>query len=226
MSRLEAQMIMPIRTLMTAEMGLDFAAQEVTAGYGIADLVGTAFDEENCLQRERMSLSIALDHYYLIAVLTTLHRSKRTSLQYVLERVDISESTLRKLILPKLTHLGLIERYRDGYIRLFADIPSPVQRIVSVEAKQTRWREAIIQARRYTFFSDQTYIAIWSDALHRVDRALLYRHRLGLISVTPEIAEIVIEAPSRRPRRCEMHRYCAEMLYGKMLAQTALSPIL
>ncbi len=101
----------------------------------------------------------------------------------------------------------------DGYVRLLTVPPQPTKNIVAVEAKQTKWREAILQARRYTFFANQTYIAVWFDTVDRVDRRLLYRHRLGLIGVGTDNAEVILKAPKRIPRQPKMNRYCSEFLY-------------
>jgi hypothetical protein len=96
---------------------------------------------------------------------------------------------------------------------LLKNPPSPTREIVAVELKQRRWREAILQARRYTFFADRTYVAIWNGAVELVDRRLLYRFRLGLIGVEGDRAQVLIEAPRRKPRQEKMNRYCAEFLY-------------
>jgi hypothetical protein len=96
-----------------------------------------------------------LDHHHVVQVLLALRSDRRTSLPYILRRVPLSESTLRTRVLPHLHRLGLIER-EDGYVRLIFTPPKPAKRVVAVEAKQTRWREAILQARRYTFFANQT----------------------------------------------------------------------
>jgi hypothetical protein len=75
-----------------------------------------------------------------------------------------------------------------------------------------------LQARRYTFFANQTYVAVWSKTAPRVDKALLYRHRIGLISVKVSgECSILIEAPSINPRAANMNRLCAEFLYRQAL---------
>lgn len=218
MSQLEAHMIEPIRQFMYQEMCMDITAQEFSAGYGFADLVGAALCEQGCQTRKEMGLEVPLDHHHIIQVLQTLRTKRRTSLTYLLQRVAISESTLRKKVLPQMAKLKLIIRDDDEHIRLIAVPPKPARHVIAIEAKQTKWRDAILQARRYTFFANQTYVAVWSRTAPRVDRALLYRHRIGLISVEPS-GECVnlIEAPKMNPRAANMNRLCAEFLYRRAL---------
>lgn len=217
MPSFESQMIEPVCELMQRELKIDVAMQEFSAGYGYADIVGAKLCTTSCRKRERMGLALPLDQVHIIRVLLSLRSNRRTSLSYLLSRISISEATLRKKILPDMVRLGLIEKDEE-YVRLRAFPPNPTKGVIAVEAKQTKWREAILQARRYTFFAEQTYIAVWYDTALRIDKHLLYRHRIGLIAVDVDYAEILIPAPIRTPREKGMHRLCSEVLYGKALS--------
>ena len=222
MRQLERHMIEPIRYLMFRDMNLDVVDQEFSAGYGVADLIGAVLCQTSCQKRKDLGIEKAFDHRLLVNVLMILRAGKRTSLAYILNKVAISESTLRQKILPVLAQFGLIKKDADGYIRVLFQPPNPAKRIVAIEAKQTKWREAILQARRYTFFANQTYIAVWNGTARLVDKSMLYRHRLGLIGVERNVAEILIEAPLRNPREAKMSRLCAEHLYGRVLNKNDL----
>ncbi len=212
-------MIGPIRSLMRERMGLHIQAQEYQSGYGIADLVGAEMSHERCQSREHIGLTEPLDPA-LLAVLHVLRTNTRTSLARLLGQCPVAESSLRNRILPRLSALGLIRRYPDGYVELLVSIPMPTRRIVAIEAKQTRWRQAILQARRYTFFANQSYIAVWNGTAQLVDRSMLYRHRLGLIGVDLDGAQVITEAPDIKPRSVHMNWRCAEFLYGRLLDAT------
>lgn len=223
MTSQEADMIEPIRRFMLDHLRMNITAQEFSAGYGIADLVAAELCDEGCDRRRAQGLEVALDHYYTVQVLLALHSDRRTSLPYILRRVALSESTLRTKVLPQLDKLGLIER-EDGYVRLVFTPPKPAKNVIAVEAKQTRWRDAILQARRYTFFADQTYVAVWAKTAARVDKALLYRHRVGLVAVEPSgDCSIVAVAPKVKPREINMNRFCAEFLYGLALRSRSVA---
>ena len=216
MTRKEAQMIAPIRQLLYQKMFIDITELEFSVGYGIADVVGAKLCSKNCAQRENLGLAVAFDHVHVAEVLIALYANKWTSFKDLTRKISFSESTLRKKVLPKLVKLQIIERINDSF-RLGIHLPKPTQNLIAVEAKQIKWKEAILQARRYSFFADETYIAVWSETVKRVDRALLYRHRLGLISVESNFAEVIVEAPKRKPREPKFNLYSAEFFYGKHL---------
>jgi hypothetical protein len=148
--------------------------------------------------------------------LLLLRQNRWSSFTSLAKKVPFSETTLRSKILPKLSKLKIIEKNKDSF-RLSISLPIPTQNLIAIEAKQTRWKEAVLQARRYTFFANQTYIAVWSDTIKSVDRNFLYKHRIGLISVEEDFAEIVVNAPNRKPREPRLNMYCAEFLYGLAL---------
>jgi hypothetical protein len=209
----EVHMVEPVRLLMQTAMGLDVIVEEFSAGYGIADLVGAKFCARSREVRRRAQAHTPIDHHHWVEVLLALRRNERVSFDSLQRRITFSDATLRRTVLPEMTSLGLVERDKDGYICLLKNPPSPAREIVAVELKQKRWREAILQARRYTYFADRTYIAVWNGTVELVDRSLLYRFRLGLIGVERDRAQVLIQAPRRKPRQEKMNRYCAEFLY-------------
>lgn len=212
----EAHMVEPVRLLMQARMGLDVIVAEFSAGYGTADLVGAKFCTRSREVRRREQAQTPIDHHHWVEVLLAFNSSERMSFDSLQRRVTFSASTLRHKVLPEMASIGLVERDAEGYVCLLKNPPSPTREIVAVELKQKRWREAILQARRYTFFADRTYVAVWNGSVRLVDRRLLYRFRLGLIGVEGDNAQVVIEAPRRKPRQERMSRYCAEFLYRNL----------
>jgi hypothetical protein len=209
----EAHMVEPVRLLMQSGMGLDVIVAEFSAGYGKADLVGAKLCAKSRELRRRERAQTPIDHHHWVEVLLALKCGERMPFDSLQRRVTFSDSTLRHKVLPEMASIGLVERDQEGYVCLLKNPPSPTREIVAVELKQRRWREAILQARRYTFFADRTYVAIWNGAVELVDRRLLYRFRLGLIGVEGDRAQVLIEAPRRKPRQEKMNRYCAEFLY-------------
>ncbi len=205
-------------------MGLNVIAEEFSAGYGRADLVGAAICKQNW-RRRSVGIESPLDYEPLLEVLLLLTSGTRHSLRFLLNRVSFSENILMKKVLPQMETMGIITIDYHGYVRLLKLPPQTTKNIVAVEAKQTKWQEAILQARRYTFFADQTFIAVWNGTASRVDRRFLYRHRIGLIGVEGDCAEIILNAPKRNPRQPKMHRYCSEFLYRKALDEIGSASI-
>lgn len=216
MNRNESQMIDPIRELLFDKMSVDISRREFSAGYGIADIVGAKMCNESCNRREDLGLAVAFDHLTFASVLLILSKTRWTPFAAIAKRVSISETTLQRKILPKLCKLKLTEKFENSY-RLCFELPKPTQKLIAVEAKQKYWRQAILQARRYAFFAEETYIAIWAENIRLVDRSLLYRHRLGLIAVESDNAMVVVQAPLRRPRQPQLNFYSSEFFYGLAL---------
>lgn len=67
------------------------------------------------------------------------------------------------------------------------------QSIVMVEAKISKWRKAINQARPCLLGADEVYIAMPSIYAHRVDQDILQDHGIGLIVVGDSV-EIRLES--------------------------------
>lgn len=213
LQRLEAQMIPSIFALMQTQMGLNVVTPEFSAGYGRADLIGAKLSSQSIHKRSSLGIDYPLDRFYYIELLLALKSGIRRSMDFILSKVSYAESTLRNKVIPSLVRLGIIKRYPDDYYQLIQPLVSPTEYIVAVEAKQTLWKKAIVQARRYSYFANQSYIAVWDEIVPRVDRGFLYQARVGLISVTAEKAEVVVEAPTQTPRSASMNMFCAEHVY-------------
>lgn len=68
---------------------------------------------------------------------------------------------------------------------------------VAIELKLQKWSRAIEQALLYQLCSDIVYIAMPSDAVHRVDVTALKTHGLGLIAVQKHrCREVISPQPS------------------------------
>lgn len=100
----------------------------------------------------------------------------------------------------RLVKLGLMSE-RSGGIRVPANtLPTGVH-VVAVEAKLTRWREAISQARDYLTFANEAYIAMPANVIARNARALAACAEVGVgvIAVDEVDARIVLHAQMHRP---------------------------
>ena len=76
------------------------------------------------------------------------------------------------------------------------------ERSTAVELKVDDWRTALWQASIDLQIAHRAYVALWHEYAHRAERNadLLRRYGVGLISVGPKSARIVIESAGR-PRR-------------------------
>jgi len=67
-------------------------------------------------------------------------------------------------------------------------------RVVAIELKIRDWRKALQQAVVAQLVADEVYIAIWHRHTTSVDRSLLAKTGVGLISVDGLTAEILVSA--------------------------------
>lgn len=215
--RVESRMIAPIRGAIASRHCLDVWLQEYRSGYGIADLVGMAVSGASCTERARGGQDPPLEDPRLMEVLLRIPPGRGLSFEGLARRVALAPSSLQHRVLRPLIKRGLVVKKGDRYF-VCGHLPNPAEEIVAVEAKINRWSDAVLQARRYTLFAHRSYIAVPLRVLPRIDRFLLYRHRIGLIGVEAACAQVVIEAPRIRPRDLCAHRTCAESLYSEALA--------
>ena len=80
-------------------------------------------------------------------------------------------------------------------------------RIIAIEAKIKNWREAVKQARTCLFFTDEVFIAMPKEFVHRVDLEILENYGIGLISV----GENIIVEFGNKPSACK-HKYHFEWM--------------
>lgn len=139
------------------------------------------------------------------AVLAELLKRKQTRPSEVSRRLYAREGAVGKAI-NKLAAHGLLTLHKNGTVSARRQALLPVIKIVSVEAKLIRWKEAVQQARQYLAFSDSAYVAlpeVLSDG-HRI-RVACSRAGVGLISVGPNNSEVVLK-PRKRHRKYSPER--------------------
>lgn len=69
-----------------------------------------------------------------------------------------------------------------------------------IEAKSRDWPRAIQQAMLNLTAVDYSYVALWSETAHLVDRGILAEHGLGLIAVGTRWGDVEVLV---KPRRSE-----------------------
>ena len=126
---------------------------------------------------------------WIVGELMTMGALAETTLTY---RLFTREETTRAA-LAKLEKIGVVRRTEEATYVLTTDISTRFE-IVSVEAKLTKWREAIEQAKAYLRFSDETFIALPASVIDRntkiYDRCA--SEGVGLLAVTKTAIRVVL----------------------------------
>lgn len=99
--------------------------------------------------------------------------------------------------LQRLVRFGIVHRAGVDSFCLATDFIPNCAEVVAVEAKLTRWREAVDQATSYLRFANRAYVALPVDRIERnADLLATCRtRRLGLIAVGDVSADVVRAAP-------------------------------
>lgn len=172
----EADLVTKIEKILKEKFKTDLTFREVSAGYGIADLVFAPSEMSGIINREPIT------HFGTLKFFLEMSR-KRYSLEDLYTLVPhLPRSNARKSI-NFLLHNGYLLKEADGkYIK--SDILSKdesIQKIIAIEAKLTDYKNGIIQAKRYQYFADQSYLAILKTASKHIDTQALQNSGIGLI---------------------------------------------
>ncbi len=103
--------------------------------------------------------------------------------------------------LGRLVKGGVVRKRSSGGFALSKDAFQDAH-VIAIEAKLTRWTEAVAQARTYTSFADQAYVAlpervaVGREPLARECR----RSGLGLIAVGRRDVCVLLRARTRAPK--------------------------
>ncbi len=111
-------------------------------------------------------------------------------------------------ITPRLRALerrGVIEQPSDGVWVVRRKTILKRTRVVAVEAKLSRWRDAVQQAVSYLAFANQSYVALPRAIAERNDalREACWKGRVGLALVEPRRVTLALIAPTHHPRTAD-----------------------
>ncbi|MEP2445818.1 MAG: hypothetical protein ABJI69_01215 [Balneola sp.] len=153
---------------------------EVSLGYGIADLVVSNFSYSKCRWGANKSLLNSND----INIYSIVEKEEGIDFIKIIELTRQSNSTIRKSI-TKLVEYEYILKKNDCY---FINNPYQVsfESLYAIEAKLRNWKRALKQAYRYKWFADYSYVVL--DYYH-INKALeeldaFKKYNVGLASVS------------------------------------------
>lgn len=135
--------------------------------------------------------------YFEAAILAALLERGVAAVDELAERLYSDTAAIQSRA-DRLARLGLIDVDDDGMLRPSGPAPLGDVRIIAIEAKLARWREAVAQATRYRTFANQSYVAL---PMPLVERSTAILHEclhagIGVLAVIPDGTVMVIqEAP-------------------------------
>ena len=153
---------------------------EFESGHGIADIV--IFGTRELFEKQAVEFAKIPPRYAVIFGRELL--PKKFLAQQFAELTGAGiEASVR--VLNMLVKQGLLTRLKNGMYEGLDSVSSPIDTVVSIEAKLRDWRRALRQAYRYREFSNQSWVLM--DA-YRVSPALaqiqqFIRSGVGLASI-------------------------------------------
>ena len=173
---------------------------EVTIRDRVADLVLVHASLPPATKPSRVS-------YFEAAILALLLERGASTVETVAAELFADSSSIQ-IRVSKLAKLGFVDidgrRVRPTEKRVTKDL-----RVIAIEAKLTRWREAIGQAASNSVFANESYIAMPSSVFHK-SGAVLSACRsagVGALAVEPDKSIIVVlDAPAHEPQSPEWLR--------------------
>jgi hypothetical protein len=144
--------------------------------------------------------------YFDCALLATTLKSGTVSAAHLAASTYSAPEQIGRRVL-RLVKLGLMSRCSDGLRVPAKTVPSGTH-VVAVEAKLTRWKDALAQARDYLRFANEAYIAMPASVIGRNATALAAcaDAGIGVIAVDEVDARVVLRAKTHRPYSAEWVR--------------------
>ncbi len=174
--------------------------REVTVRQRIADLILVHASSEPDSKPARVT-------YFEAAILSFLLDRGSTTVQVIADALYSNSPSIESRT-ARLARLGLVELSDDQVRATGRHLPGDV-RIVAIEAKLTRWREAIDQASSNRVFANQSYIAMPRDIFARSERICAVCREAGVGALSVEAGgamAVVTPAPQIAPHSPEWVR--------------------
>lgn len=202
--------------------GVAWMAHQLVCAWAAAGLTVGAGDPDLLLVRHRPDLGFLDDATDIhLRLMTCIRQTPGLTLQDLESRMRVPSRQIAQ-IAEDLKSRGVLDQHANGYA-LSMEWRDPLQEVIAVEAKISKWREAAQQAVRNTIFAHQSYIALpLKLAIRIAEDPLLSLYRIGLLGVgTDGSVTTVKEAPKLTPSVWYYHYYVANVI-----ARTTLEPTL
>ena len=158
-------------------------------------------------------------------VVASFLRFRRLTMEVLAQRLYARpERTERAL--TALLRRQIVRRTSETSYELCREWLPANAEVVAIEAKLTRWREAVDQASAYLRFADRAYVALPLETAERThDLLAVCRSRgLGLLGVAPHGVQLIRRAPRRRARSPEWVWVLGRALAGAPLTASTHAP--
>ncbi len=205
MFRYEKEMIPVLREHLSEKYKTENFIEEFNSGNGIADLVFT-------IEKIKDNQKHLLDYELIYIVFKYLNRkNKKIEARKLFTETFLTKKQVENLICYLLENNILKSIDKENFYVKKKYTP-PIKKIISIEAKLYNWKKGFYQALRYKAYSHKSYLAISEEFAHRVDKNLLTKHNIGLITVSPEKIDFPVKNKDTVPLYPVAQAYLSESM--------------
>ena len=196
---LEKEMIPIIIKEFCQKFDVRYYIEEFETGNGIPDIVFAKG------VKHRFHKKMDYDSYHFISEVLQTKEVKFND-----KVIDYEKYKELKNYLIKNNYIE--EKESNKYIRkkLFKPLLGD---IIAIEAKLSDWKNGFYQALRYKYFAHESYLALSKSKIKNVDKSLLNKQGIGLISVDINNIEIIIKPKKSSPINTASYLYSSQKFY-------------
>lgn len=129
--------------------------EEVNVGFGIADLIISDLGTN-----KNRSFILSKLEQKIVSILKT--QKSNVDIQFFYDNIKTSRKDL-VLALDNLISLGIISLKGSFYKLVYGEVKDLNCKTIAVEAKLKNWKRALIQAYRYKWFAQESYVVLDSS---------------------------------------------------------------
>ena len=217
----EKELVFKLDRILKKEFGTNLAFHEFSAGYGIADLV---FAPNFSFTKESITRTPITDFGSLSLLLTLSDNKSYYESEIVKLFPQFSQREIKRL-LQMLAHGQYLERIGKGEYRKLTliDPLNPITNIIAVEVKLKDHKKGLVQARRYQYFADESYLAILKEAEKNIDYTEFNNQNIGLIlfDSSKNSIEVKHPKPSNTNYQNTVSLFAKEMMMDRFMMNFA-----
>lgn len=214
----EKALVEKLDKILRKEFGTNLSFKEFSAGYGIADLVFAS----DFLFSKKILNRAPLTNFYALKILLSFNDKLFGKEELLMLSNDVSE---RKHLVSQLNFLlknKYLEKISDNCFKKVESVNlNQIKKIIAIEVKLTDYKNGLIQAKRYQYFADESYLAILKDAEKNIDFSEFNKSNIGLILFDTKNNSIEIKYPESQKKNSKINVYAKELMLEKFLSLTA-----
>lgn len=217
----EKTLVHKLDKILKKEFGTNLAFHEFSAGYGIADLVFAS----NFSFKKNLVKHAPLTNFNYLKIFLTLNENKTYSFNEIIELFPSLNSQELRKILNTLTNNNYFQRIgKNEYVKILSEQDlSSIKKVIAIEVKLKDHKGGLVQARRYQYFADESYLAILKEAEKNIDYDQFNKYNIGLIlfDSTKNTIEIISPKPKSRSYEGDINVFAKQMMISRFLSPSS-----